>query len=203
MHLCCKRRASSVGQVIDQKQINDLPLNGRNYFFLAQLSAGVTFGQTDKRGNNSNGRFTANGTRATENDYLLDGIDNNSSILSRQNGKDFVIQTPVDALSEFKVQTNNYSAEFGRSAGGILNATIKTGTNRFHGDAWEFFRNQSLDANDYFNNLRRPGTSGIPSQPVWRNHSEDRYGFRRYTTVTIRPFSSSTMRVRKSARETR
>jgi hypothetical protein len=176
--LLLQTESSSVGQVIGQKQINDLPLNGRNYFFLAQLSAGVTFGQTDKRGNNSNGRFTANGTRATANDYLLDGIDNNSSILSRQNGKDFVILTPVDALSEFKIQTNNYSAEFGRSAGGIINATVKTGTNKFHGNAWEFFRNQNLDANDYFNNqagLARPefhrnqfgGTLGGPVILPW------------------------------------
>jgi hypothetical protein len=143
---------ASVGQVLGQQQINDLPLNGRNYFFLAQLSAGVTFGQKDSRGEDSNGRFTANGVRATQNDYLLDGIDNNSSIISAQNGKDYVIQTPVDALSEFKVQTNNYNAEFGRAAGAVLNATVKSGTNKLHGDAWEFLRNDALDANDYFLN---------------------------------------------------
>lgn len=140
----------SVGQVVEEKQINDLPLNGRNYFFLAQLAPGVTFGQQDTRGENSNGRFATNGLRPGQNDYLLDGIDNNSSIISNQNGKDFVIKTPVDALSEFKVQTNNYSAEFGRAAGAVLNATIKSGTNRLHGDVWEFIRNEALDANDYF-----------------------------------------------------
>jgi hypothetical protein len=156
--------SSSVGQVIEAQQINDLPLNGRNYFFLAQLSAGVTTAQTDTRGEDSNGRFAANGARPTENDYLLDGIDNNSSINSIQNGKDYVIQTPIDALSEFKVQTNNYSAEFGRSAGAILNATVKTGTNLLHGDAWEFFRNQNLDANDYFANQ-----AGLPRPEFHRN----------------------------------
>ncbi len=143
---------ASVGQVVESRQINDLPLNGRNYIFLAQLAAGVSFGQKDTRGEDSNGRFSANGTRPTQNDYLLDGIDNNSSIISRQNGKDYVVQTPVDALSEFKIQTNSYSAEFGRSAGAVMNATVKSGTNQFHGDAWEFLRNNVLDANDFFLN---------------------------------------------------
>lgn len=143
---------ASVGQVVGSQQINDLPLNGRNYFFLAQLAAGVTFGQKDTRGEDNNGRFSANGIRPTQNDYLLDGIDNNSSIVAAQNGKDYVIQTPVDSLSEFKIQTNNYDAEFGRAAGAVLNATVKSGTNQLHGDVWEFIRNDVLDANDYFLN---------------------------------------------------
>lgn len=143
---------ASVGQVVGAQQINSLPLNGRNYLFLAQLAAGVTFGQKDSRGEDNNGRFTANGLRATQNDFLLDGIDNNSSIISAQNGKDYVIQTPVDALSEFKIQTNNYNAEFGRAAGAVLNATVKSGTNELHGNVWEFIRNSDLDANDYFLN---------------------------------------------------
>jgi hypothetical protein len=149
----------SVGQVLQQEQINNLPLNGRNYFFLAQLAPGVTYGQADSRGENQNGRFIANGQRATQNNYLLDGIDNNSSIISLQNGKDFVIQTPVDALSEFKIQTNSYSAQFGRAAGAVLNATVKSGTNQLHGDVWQFLRNEAFDANDYFLNqrgIRRP-----------------------------------------------
>ena len=143
---------ASVGQVVNAQAINDLPLNGRNYTFLAQLSAGISYGQKDTRGEDSNGRFVANGARATQNNYLLDGIDNNSSIISRQNGKDFVVLTPVDGLSEFKVQTNSYSAEFGRAAGAVLNATVKSGTNGLHGDAWEFLRNNALDAADFFVN---------------------------------------------------
>jgi hypothetical protein len=143
---------ASVGQVVNAQSINDLPLNGRNYTFLAQLSAGISYGQKDTRGEDSNGRFVANGARATQNNYLLDGIDNNSSIISRQNGKDFVVLTPVDGLSEFKVQTNSYSAEFGRAAGAVLNATVKSGTNGLHGDAWEFLRNNDLDASDFFVN---------------------------------------------------
>jgi hypothetical protein len=143
---------ASVGQVVSGQQINDLPLNGRNYLFLAQTASGVTFGQKDSRGEDVNGRFTANGVRATQNDFLLDEIDNNSSIISAQNGKDYVILTPVDALSEFKIQTNNYDAEFGRAAGAVINATVKSGTNQLHGDVWEFLRNDALDANDYFLN---------------------------------------------------
>lgn len=154
----------SVGQVIEQKQINNLPLNGRNYFFLAQLAPGVTYGQSDTRGENSNGRFVANGLRPTQNDYLLDGIDNNSSIVSLQNGKDFVIQTPVDALSQFKVQTNSYNAEFGRAAGAVLNATVKSGTNQLHGDVWWFVRNDIFDANDTILN-----SSNKPRPPFSRN----------------------------------
>lgn len=143
---------ASVGQAVGARQINNLPLNGRNYYFLAQTAAGVTFGQNGSRGEDNNGRFVANGLRATQNDYLLDEIDNNSSIVSVQNGKDYVIQTPVDALADFKIQTNNYNAEFGRAAGAVLNATVKSGTNEVHGDAWEFLRNDVLDGNDYFVN---------------------------------------------------
>lgn len=143
---------ASVGQVVSSEQIKSLPLNGRNYYFLAQTAAGVTFAQNGTRGENGNGRFVANGVRATQNNFLLDEIDNNSSIVSAQNGKDYVIQTPVDALADFKIQTNNYNAEFGRAAGAVLNATVKSGTNQLHGDVWEFLRNDVLDANDYFLN---------------------------------------------------
>jgi hypothetical protein len=143
---------ASVGQVVASKDINELPLNGRNYVFLAQLSAGVTFGQEDVRGENAHGRFTANGTRPTQNNYILDGLDNNTQIISIQNGKDFGVLPPIDAIAEFKVQTNNYSAEFGRGAGAVMNATMKSGVNRLHGSAWEFLRNDKLDAADFFLN---------------------------------------------------
>lgn len=169
---------ASVGQGVSAQQINNLPLNGRNYYFLAQTAAGVTFAQNGSRGENSNGRFVANGLRATQNDFLLDEIDNNSSIVSVQNGKDFVIQTSVDALADFKIQTNNYNAEFGRAAGAVLNATVKSGTNAIHGDVWEFLRNDVLDANDYFlNHVGKPRSVFRRNQfgftlggPVWLPH---------------------------------
>ena len=89
--------------------------------------------------------FVANGTRGTLNNFLLDGIDNNSN----DNGG-VVLRTNVDAIQEFKLQTNSYSAEFGRSGGAVVNAITKSGTNNYHGDLFEFFRNSALDARDYF-----------------------------------------------------
>jgi hypothetical protein len=141
---------ASVGQVVDQKNVNDLPLNGRNFTFLAQLAAGVNSPQADTRGNAATGAFAANGSRPAQNNYMLDGIDNNSDTVDFLNGTNFVVLPPVDAIQEFKVQTTNFSAEFGRSGAAVLNATIKSGTNEFHGSAWEFFRNDKLDAADYF-----------------------------------------------------
>jgi hypothetical protein len=141
---------SSIGQVMTERSINALPLNGRNFTFLAQLGAGTQSSQADTRGNSSSGAFSANGLRPSQNNYLLDGIDNNSNAVDFLNGTNFVVLPPVDAIQEFKVQTGSFSAELGRSAGAVLNATIKSGTNRLHGAVWEFLRNDKLDAADYF-----------------------------------------------------
>jgi TonB-dependent Receptor Plug Domain len=138
--------------VIGSKQINDLPLNGRNFTFLAQISAGVTPMQQDSRGFGASGGFSANGVRSESNNYLLDGIDNNNDSQDFLNGTFYVALPPVDAIAEFKVETANYSAEFGRAGGAVMNATLKSGTNEFHGNAWEFLRNDKLDAADFFNN---------------------------------------------------
>ena len=143
---------ASVGQVVEEKAINDLPLNGRNFTFLAQLSAGVTQGQQDTRGLGASGSFAANGLRPAQNNYLLDGIDNNTNLVDFLNGTAYSVKPPVDAVQEFKVETNNYSAESGRSAGAVLNATLKSGTNAFHGAVWEFLRNDKFDAANYFEN---------------------------------------------------
>jgi hypothetical protein len=141
---------ASVGQVVNERSINNLPLNGRNFTFLAQLAAGVNTPQADTRGNAANGAFTANGLRPAQNNYLLDGIDNNSDNVDFLNGTNFVVLPPPDAIAEFKVQTSDFSAELGRAAGAVLNATVKSGTNQIHGAAWEFFRNDILDAADWF-----------------------------------------------------
>lgn len=135
---------ASVGQVVGRQEVNDLPLNGRNFTFLAQLSAGVVQGQQDTRMMGASGNFAANGTRPAQNDYLLDGIDNNSNLYDFLNGTNYVVGPPIDAVQEFKVQTGNFSAEFGRAGGAVLNATIKSGTNQLHGDAWEFVRNDKF-----------------------------------------------------------
>src|SRR3984893_9403484 len=106
---------ASVGQVVDSRSVNNLPLNGRNFTFLAQLAAGVNPPQADTRGNAASGAFAANGLRPAQNNYLLDGIDNNSDTVDFLNGTNFVVLPPVDAVQEFKVQTSDFSAEYGRS----------------------------------------------------------------------------------------
>jgi hypothetical protein len=168
---------ASVGQVVDERSINNLPLNGRNFTFLAQLAAGVNSPQADTRGNAASGAFTANGNRPAQNNYMLDGIDNNSDTVDFLNGTNFVVLPPVDAIQEFKVETSGFSAEYGRSGAAVLNATIKSGTNQFHGAGWEFFRNDKLDAADYFEDangikkgeLRQNQFGGMIGGPVIRN----------------------------------
>ena len=151
---------SSLGQVITATQITELPLNGRDYIQLATLSTGVvrtSSGTNGNSGGSSTGgqnSFVANGTRGTLNNFLLDGIDNNSN----DNGG-VVLRTNVDAIQEFKLQTNSYSAEFGRSGGAVVNAIIKSGTNRYHGGVFEFFRNSTFDARDYFEDPTQPKAS--------------------------------------------
>ena len=143
---------ASVGQVIEEREVKSLPLNGRNFTFLAQLSAGVTQDQADTRGLGNSGSFAANGLRPAQNNYLLDGLDNNANLVDFLNGTAYAVRPPVDAIQEFKVETNNYSAEMGRSAGAVLNATIKSGSNQYHGSAWEFLRNDKFDAANFFEN---------------------------------------------------
>ncbi|MBZ5668713.1 MAG: TonB-dependent receptor [Acidobacteriia bacterium] len=143
---------ASLGQVVNARNVNDLPLNGRNFTFLAQLAAGVNTPQADTRGNAQSGAFSANGMRPAQNNYLLNGIDNNSNTVDFLNGTNFVVLPPVDAIQEFKVQTSNYSAQLGRAGGAIMNASIKSGTNNLHGTLWEFLRNDKFDAADFFEN---------------------------------------------------
>jgi len=148
-------QSGSVGEVMDSGSINNLPLNGRNFNFLARLTAGVTRAQPDTRGLDANGWFAANGTRPAQNNLLLDGIDNNSNNVDFLNGAAYVLKPPVDAVAEFKIQTSAFDAQFGRAGGAVLNVSLKSGTNNFHGSAWEFVRNDKFDAADYFQNAAR------------------------------------------------
>ena len=143
-------RSSSVQQLVSEHSINALPLNGRNATFLAQLSPGVTFAQNDSRNLQASGSFTANGARRTQNNYLLDGMDDNAAIADLVNQAQYVVLPPPDAIREFTVQTSTYSAEFGHSAGAVLNVSTKSGANTLHGNVWEYLRNSALDAKDYF-----------------------------------------------------
>ena len=143
---------SSLGQVVEERAISDLPLNGRNFIQLAILGAGtLPSTRTAERDN-----FISNGARAVQNSYLLDGIDNKNRIMGFDKNSAQVIQPIIDAIQEFKVQTATFSAEFGQAAGGVVNVTLKSGTNNFHGNVFEFLRNSALDATPYFQPSGKP-----------------------------------------------
>jgi outer membrane receptor protein involved in Fe transport len=150
-------QTADVGVVVASKQINDLPLNGRTYDSLALLEPGVFSNPSSEVANAAEGRFSANGNLELQNYFSLDGIDNNSGSENLQEQSVQVITPPPDALQEFRLQTRTYSTEFGTSAGAVVNASIKSGTNKFHGDVWDYLRNSALDANTYFNDA-----AGIP-----------------------------------------
>lgn len=161
-------QSSSIQQVIDTNTINNTPLNGRNWVYIAQLTAGTVSAHGGTRGAGQ-GDFLANGQRATQNNFILDGVDNNTNLVDFLNGSSYMQRPPPDALAEFNLQTNNYSAEFGHSAGAVMNASIKSGTNNIHGSFWEYFRSDKLNAKNW-NALTVPeyhqnqfgGTLGLP-----------------------------------------
>jgi hypothetical protein len=140
-------------QTIRTEQVTELPLNGRNYADLALLSTNAvkspiaySFGPT---GTPREGSFNVNGMRSTYNNFLLDGLDNNAYSTSNQGYSNQVVQPSPDAIAEFKVITSNYSAEYGRVGGAVVNAVMKSGTNAFHGTLYEFLRNTDLNAIGY------------------------------------------------------
>lgn len=143
---------ASQGQVVDNQRIVEMPLNGRNYIDLALMSGGAV----QALGNARVGGFSAGGQRATQNNYLLDGIDNNQVELAAAGRRAEMVQPSIDAIQEFKVQTNSYAAEFGRGMGGVVNVSIKNGTNELHGTAFEFLRNEVFDARNFFTPVNSP-----------------------------------------------
>ena len=167
---------SSIGQVIDESRVHELPLNGRDFIQLAYLSPGVNMGpaSTGSTGNvqqgdipedeRGNGSIQVNGLWATNNNYLLNGFDNNEQQIGFE-----LIEPPIDAIQEFKVQTNNFSADIGKG-GAVVNVVTKSGTNRFHGSAFEFSRNSFMDAKNFFDDPTAP----IP--PFKRNEFGGSFG---------------------------
>jgi hypothetical protein len=138
---------SSVGTVLSTQEINNTPLNGRNTMYLIQLTAGAAPSHSGRGA--GTGDFDANGMRAEQNNFVLDGVDNNAVTQDYLSQTSYSINPPPDALAEFKVSTSDYSAEYGHSAGAVVNASIKQGTNQVHGDLWEYWRNNALDARDW------------------------------------------------------
>src|SRR5580700_1918493 len=144
---------SSLGQVINQQMLEDMPLNGRSYIDLATLTTGVIDTSKNNTNGNTAGAFSANGVRGDLNNYVLDGIDNNSN----DNGGSTQLVN-LEAIAEFKIQTSSYDAEFGRAGGAALNVVIKSGTNQVHGSAFEFFQNAYLNAQSFFATTRALST---------------------------------------------
>lgn len=147
---------AAVGQTITSRTVNDLPLQTRDWASLAQLSAGVNtapVGQpSGDSGATSSAFFSVNGINLWQNDFRLNGINDNIEMYGGSSvGSNAAITPPPDAIEEFKLQSGDYNAEFGHSTGAIINAAIKSGTNGFHGDVWEYLRNEDLNANLFFN----------------------------------------------------
>lgn len=146
---------SDRGQIINRQQIVNLPLNGRAYADLALLSPGVRKSVLNNQGSGGrDGSFNVNGLRSSLNNFVLDGVDNNSYGTSNQGFSNQVVQASPDAVEEFRVQTNNFSAEFGRAGGAVINASLRSGTNEIHGSLYNFLRNTSLNATGFFKPTR-------------------------------------------------
>ena len=182
--------SSDRGQVIGKEQIVNLPLNGRAYADLALLSPGV---RRSAIADSRDASFNVHGLRSALNSFILDGVDNNSYGTSNQGFSNQVVQVSPDAVEEFKVQTNNFSAEFGRTGGAVVNASMRSGTNQFRGSLWEFNRNDALNAVGYFKpssgvkpKLNRNQFGFVAGGPIVRNQTfffGDYEGFRQISKV--------------------
>lgn len=153
---------SEHGQVINTQQIVELPLNGRNFSDLALLSTNVHRSPLANATPPREGAFNANGMRSTYNNFLMDGLDNNAYSTSNQGFSNQVAQPSPDSIAEFQVITANYSAEYGRVGGAIVNVAMRSGTNAFHGTGYDFFRNTDLNAIGYVFG-QRPATFQKPT----------------------------------------
>src|SRR5579875_1247224 len=153
-----------LGVSVTGKQIVDLPLNGRNWVQLQQLEPGVV-AAADARGS-----YATNGSEAEQNSYLINGTDDNDLVLNTV----LVVPSP-DAIAEFRLVTSTINPEYGRNSGAIMNAVIKSGTNQFHGDGFDFYRDTSLNARNFFQPkpavFHQNQFGGTIGGPIWKNHT--------------------------------
>src|SRR5437588_5827750 len=183
---------SKLGEIIDNRKVEDLPLNGRDFAQLARLNPGVAAsggGGGQQGGEGGVSGFSSNGQRSTSNNFLVDGVDNNDYFGGA------AAQIPsIDSIQEFEVQTNTFAAEYGRNSGSVVNLVTKSGTNQLHGSLYEFFRNDVLDARNFFNDDSFPKSSlrlnqfgGTFGGPIIRNQTFyflNYEGFRRRAGIT-------------------
>ena len=173
---------SAIGDVVESRQITELPLNGRNFTELATLIPGVTRGnptgsatgsgnnaETFRFGQSGGASLAVNGLRPQNNNFTLDGIDNNETLVNT-----IVFFPPADAIDEFRVETSVAPAEIGRAGGAVISTSLKSGTNNLHGSAFVFDRDQAFDAKDFFNRGAQPGFQrkqfgGTVGGPVIKN----------------------------------
>ncbi len=151
---------STLGQVVNNRLVQDLPLNQRNFLSFALLVPGSQLPAEGSENSTQGGALSVNGAREQSNNFLLDGVDNNDPYINQ-----YVALPSIDAIQQFKVQSSDYSAEFGHAGGAQINVILKSGTNQFHGTLFEFFRNRQMDAKNYFDlpscaASSAPGTCG-------------------------------------------
>ena len=187
--------SSQRGQVITGEVTRALPLNGREYSALALLTSGVRLSAFNNGSSNTprEGSFNVNGLRSTFNNFLLDGVDNNAYGTSNQGFSNQVMQPSPDAIGEYKVVTNNMSAEYGRAAGATFNVVYRSGTNQLRGGGWEFVRDTAMNATGFFKpatgkpSLHRDQFGGVFGGPIVRNKAfffGDYEGYRQTRKVT-------------------
>ncbi len=196
--------ASNLGTVVTEKLVNQLPLNGRNFIQLAVLSPGVTGVGFSATGTIMSGtrpddrrpgtEIFSNGNREGSNNFLYDGIDDNERLTLS-----IVLRPAVEAVREFKIQTNLYSADIGRNSGAVVDVITKSGTNQLHGSLFEFLRNSAMDARNFFS---PKGTAFpvVPPEPVWRIVRRSGCAARSSTTARTRPSSSWIMKATAATR---
>lgn len=202
---------SAIGEVIQGRQVTELPLNGRNFTQLATLVPGVTRGVSDgdasgargnaetfRNGSTGGAVLSVNGLRPQANSFLLDGIDNNESLVNT-----IIVFPPAEAIQEFRVQTSVAPSEFGRAGGAVINTTIKSGTNEYHGSGFEFLRNDNLDARETFaptrQEFRRNQFGGTFGGPILKDKLfafGDYQGLRQFLPLQVDRASVPTARMR-------
>jgi len=186
--------SSERSQVITSREILNLPLNGRSYADLTLLVPGVRKSVLENQSDSSReASYNINGQRAESNNFILDGIDNNAQGTSNQGFSNQVVQITPDAVQEYRVETSNYTAEYGRASGGVINATTRSGTNEVHGTLWEYLRNTDLNAVGFFQptggvkpNYQQNQFGAAAGGPIIRNKLflfGDYEGLRRVTSV--------------------